>query len=255
MSASPQHTTPSVPRAASPQHTTPSLTRAASPQHEGSSFTRAYDVDVFLSYGHIDNREDWVTHFHSHLLTRLQILLGTDDVVVWRDFKLSGTDDFTEVLRAKVAGSALFISVLSPRYVTSPSCRQELDWFVAAAEQTGGLRVETESRLVRVVKTRLHEEGMEPPNFKATLGYEFYESDPQNPSIFWEFSSKSGMARYDQFHERCEVLAQTVTGMLLKMKRMAMRYPQADKREVPDVRPYVETNSRPIFLARTTSDL
>ena len=79
------------------------------------SFTRRFEVDVFLSYGHIDNQENWVTLFHSRLQTRLQELLGTDEVVIWRDLKLNGTDLFEELLRAKVSRSALFIPLVSVR--------------------------------------------------------------------------------------------------------------------------------------------
>jgi TIR domain/Domain of unknown function (DUF4062) len=203
------------------------------------SFTSTYNVDVFISYGHVDNQENWVSQFHSRLQTRLQELLGGEEVVVWRDLKLGGTDAFEDVLRAKVAGSALFISVLSPRYVKSPSCRDELDWFVAAAERTGGLRIETQSRLIRVVKTKLLE-GAEPPNFRATLGYEFYEADNQNTDVFHEFDPEPGMPRFIQFRERCDVLAQAVARMLLKM------------RQTPSA---TSVQSRTVFLARTTSDL
>ena len=148
---------------------------------------------------------------------------------------------FEDVLSAKVSRSAVFISVLSPRYIASASCRKELDWFVAAADETGGLRVDTQSRLVRVVKTKLLE-GTEPPNFKATLGYEFYESNAQDTTAFREFDSEPGMPQFNQFRERCDVLTQAVARMLLRMKQMAGRSS-------------VETSSRTVFLARTTRDL
>lgn len=203
------------------------------------SFTRRFEVDVFLSYGHIDNQENWVTQFHSRLQTRLQELLGTEEVVVWRDPKLDGIDIFEELLREKVSRSALFLSVLSPRYSQSTACQKELDWFIEASQQTGGLRVETKSRLVRVTKTLLPEE-MEPENFHDTLGFKFYETDSQNAELFHEFDSQPGMPRFNQFRDQCDTLAQAVGRMLKKMRQL----PSAS--EVP---------SRTIFLARTTSDL
>jgi len=203
------------------------------------SYTRAYEVDVFLSYGHIDNRENWVTQFHKRLETRLQELLGTDDVSIFRDPKLEGNDIYDELLRQKVSRSAVFISVLSPRYTLSPSCRKELDWFVEAAQQTGGLHVETKSRLIRVIKTRLPE-GALPPNFRDTLGFQFYEADPENEEIFHEFDADAGMPRFNQFREQCDRLAQAVGRMLRKL------------RQIPSSTP---TAGRTVFLARTTSDL
>jgi hypothetical protein len=204
------------------------------------SFTGIHAVDVFISYGHIDNQANWVTHFHSALQTRLQELLGSENVIIWRDVKLNGIDAFEDVIRRSACGSALFVSVLSPRYVASPSCRNELDWFVTAAERGNGLRLDTQSRLIRVVKTRL-QEGMQPPNFKATLGYEFYESDPQNPEIFREFGSQEGMPRFEKFTDRLDILAQSVARTLFKMR---------------EAQPSTKASlKRTIFLARTTSDL
>jgi hypothetical protein len=203
------------------------------------SFTGAYDVDIFLSYGHVDNQESWVTHSHSHLQRRLQELLGAEEVAVWRDPKLSGTEVFEDVLRAKISSSALFISVLSPRHVASPSCRKEVDWFVSSAEETGALRVEAESRLIGVVKTKTPADA-EPENFRGTLGFKFYEDDAQNNEVFREFDAEPGMPRFSQFREGCDLLAQALARMLLKMK------PRPSSRDV---------KSQTVFLARTTSDL
>jgi len=212
---------------------------STSPTDAPQSFTGMFGVDVFISYGHIDNQSNWVTHFHTALQRRLQELLGTERVVVWRDVKLNGTDAFEDVIRNNVATSALFVSVLSPRYIASPSCKNELDWFVAAGERGNGLRLETQSRLVRVVKTRLPE-GTQPSNFNATLGYEFFESDPQNPDIFREFPSQEGLSRFEKFADRLDVLAQTVARILFKLKQ---------------VQPSPQGVGRTIFLASATIDL
>ncbi len=203
------------------------------------SYTHAYAVDVFLSYGHIDNRENWVTQFHKRLETRLQELLGTDDVVVFRDPKLEGNDIYDELLREKVSRSAVFISVLSPRYTSSPSCRKELDWFVETAQRTGGLRVETKSRLIRVTKTRLSEAAL-PHNFQDTLGFQFYEADPDNEELFHEFDADPRLPRFNEFREQCDRLAQAVARMLRKLRGITS---------------LTSAPSRTVFLARTTSDL
>lgn len=203
------------------------------------SYTRRFEVDVFVSYGHIDNQENWVTHFHACLQTRLQELLGTSDVAVWRDPKLEGMDMFEDLLREKLARSALFISILSPRYSQSASCRKEVDWFMEGAQRTGGLRLETKSRLIKVTKTRLMEE-MEPPGFQGTLGYKFYKTDPENPDMFHEFSSQSDRPRFNEFRELCDNLAQAVARMLRRLREFD---------------PVIAPTGKTVFLARTTSDL
>src|SRR5215469_9113164 len=201
------------------------------------SYTQTYNVDVFISYGQIDNQDKWISEFHQRLERRLQELLGTRELVVWRDLKLDGVDVFEDVLKGLVSQSAVFISVLSPRYVSSLSCREELDWFLDAAQAAGSLRIDLKSRLVKVIKTRLSEEL--PSNFADTLGFRFYEDD-ENKEFFHEFDTKEGAPRFIQFKDQCERLAQAVGGILKKLRRP----------------PAVQAGTgKTIFLARTTSDL
>jgi hypothetical protein len=190
------------------------------PHASVESFTGAYAVDVFISYGHIDNQANWVTDFHSALQTRLRELLGTPRVVVWRDVRLDRTGPYQDDLRRLVRDSALFVSVLTPRYVDSHSCREELDWFVSGAKGGNELRPETQLRLIRVVKTQL-EKGTQPQSFNDALGYEFYEVDPQNPDRFREFGSREGMSRFDKFADRLDDLAQTVARKLRGMRKIS----------------------------------
>ena len=204
----------------------------------GPSYTQSYGVDIFISYGHIDNQENWISEFHRRLETRLQELLGTQELVVWRDLKLDGTDAFEDQLQSLISSSAVFISVLSPRYTSSSSCRKELEWFLAAAQATGSLRVDLKSRLIKVTKTRLLD-GMAPADFKDTLGFEFYETD-SNKQLFHEFDAQPNMPRFIQFRDQCDRLAQAVQLILRKLRRVSS----------------VEASARrTIFLARTTSDL
>jgi hypothetical protein len=201
------------------------------------SFTGAYAVDVFISYGHIDNEARWVTDFHSALQRRLRELLGT--VVAWRDVRLDRTGPYQDDLRRIVHDSALFLSILTPRYVESHSCREELDWFVSGAKDSNGSRLETQSRLIRVVKTMI-EHGTQPQSFNDVLGYEFYELDSQNPNLFREFGSHEGMSRFDKFADRLDDLAQTVARKLRGMRKVGGA---------------TNENARTVFLARVTSDM
>jgi hypothetical protein len=204
------------------------------------SYVPGFRNDLFVSYGHLDNQANWVTDFHAELLKRLQELLGTGNIAIWRDATLRGPDNFSEHIHQNVSSSALFISILSPRYVeSSTSCREELDYFVNTAGGNNGLRLDMQSRLIRVVKTKL-EEGTQPKNFNSTLGYEFYEDDPQRPAIIREYGSRPGMARYEKFVDHVDVLAQEVARMLRRMRQLG---------------PTRETIPRTVFLAQTVSDL
>ena len=93
---------------------------ATQPSRAPQSFTGAFGVDVFISYGHIDNQANWVTHFHTALQMRLQELLGTDRVVIWRDVKLNGIDAFEVAVTVPDENSLQPTSDANPRGYLSP---------------------------------------------------------------------------------------------------------------------------------------
>jgi len=78
------------------------------------------------------NRKGWIDLLHEALDWRLPQLMG-GPVKIWRDLKLGGNDVFNETIVIEVANSAILISVISPRYLSSSSCREELDRFFSAA--------------------------------------------------------------------------------------------------------------------------
>jgi hypothetical protein len=206
-----------------------------------SAYVPGFDEDLFISYGHLDNaRGGWINALHEQLEARLNELLGTTDVRIWRDRRLDGADAFEDVLRQKVSKSALLLSVLSPRYVTSASCTKEVDWFVEAARTQGGIRVDTKARLIRVLKTPL-QGAPEPPSLREvdTLGFRFYE---ERGDDFTEFSADPALPGHAEFQQQCEKLAKAINHLLRRMR---------------EARRLVERVERPkvIFLAETTKDL
>src|SRR4029450_9111173 len=104
-----------------------------------------YKNDLFIIYAQIDNarfteiEKGWIDLLHEALNCRLPQLMG-GPVKIWRDRKLGGNDVFTETILIELANSVILISVISPRYLQSLSCRDELDGFFGAADQSVGLR-------------------------------------------------------------------------------------------------------------------
>jgi hypothetical protein len=140
-----------------------------------------YENDVFISYSHIDNEPlsddqiGWIDNFHKNLERRLAQVLGVQPQV-WRDPKLKGNDYFDETIVQQFPKVAILLSVFSPRYVKSDWCLKELQEFCSAAERKEGLRVETKSRIFKVVKTPVERSAF-PPEVQSLLGYEFYRID------------------------------------------------------------------------------
>jgi len=185
---------------------------------ETPAFVAGFAEDVFISYGHIDNGSGWVTALHDRLLERVPEILGTT-VRIWRDRKLDGAEALWEVIEDRLSRTALCLSVVTPRYVTSPSCTREALRFLQCAETNGGIKVGDMVRLIRVKKTP-YAASAEPPEMTAveTLGFEFFRKDPQDPSCFEEFSAQAGLPGYEDFYKTSDKLAQTLAKLLQRMR-------------------------------------
>ena len=141
---------------------------------------------IFISYAHLDNQplsadqSGWVSLFHGTLQTLISQRLGAA-VDIWRDDKLRGNDVFSDEILDQLAGTALFVSVLTPRYLKSEWCAREIRAFCERAEAAQALVVQNKARVVKVLKLPLDRdrdvEASLPAAVSQSLGYEFYEFD------------------------------------------------------------------------------
>jgi hypothetical protein len=174
--------------------------------------------DLFISYAHIDNEplakdsEGWVTTFHEALEKRLTQLLGQKPRI-WRDPKIKGNDYFDDEIMTALEATAVLISILSPRYIKSKWCLQEVKEFANHAKDTfGGLKVGNKSRLTKVMKTPVARD-KHPPFMQRLLGYEFYEKVAAT-GRFREFNHVFGRDRDEKFWQRLEDVAQDLQALL-----------------------------------------
>jgi hypothetical protein len=149
---------------------------------------REFEKHLFISYAHIDNQpiiaeqQGWVSQFHRSLETMLSMRMGRK-AEIWRDRKLSGNDVFAAEILAQFPKTALLICVLTPRYVGSDWCSRELWEFCKVAEESGGVVRENKSRVIKVIKTPVENEGPLPPVMKDILGYPFYVFDEEHTPL------------------------------------------------------------------------
>src|SRR5213078_1241685 len=112
------------------------------------------------------------------------------------------------------------MSVVSPPFMKSVSCRNVVEQFWRIAEQTGGQWLEDKSRLLKVLKTAISPQEM-PPSladiFSPLLGFEFFELDPQTGRIR-EFDETFGPALKQRFFERVYDLAHDVCQVLKTLR-------------------------------------
>lgn len=206
--------------------------------------------DVFISYAHIDDQpmmegqRGWISQFHRSLEVRMAQLLG-QELKVWRDPKLQGSDLFDEALVRQFSDSKVLVSVLTPRYVRSEWCRRELEEFVRAQAARGGITAENKSRVFKVVKTPVAPQEIPAQLsdlFSRLLGFDFYEIDPETGKLR-EFDESLGAVMRQRFFERIYDLAHEMCAVL-----KALEPSSAPAAGVP-------ASGRTVYLATTTLEL
>jgi hypothetical protein len=189
-------------------------------------FVPGFETDIFVSYGHLDNWEPelWVKKLYLRVKGELEVILG-EPVSFWMDPKLRGGDMLDATLKRQISRSAVFLPILSPRYVTSQYCPQELQWFVDAATESGGLEV---SRIVAVEK-------YPPPTAPGILSNpnllrtRFYMKDEVS-GRYSTFPAKDNLPGFSDFYETCNKLASDLADVLRAMRAaQAVRAPAHKK--------------------------
>ncbi len=174
------------------------------------------DIDVFVSYGHVDNAaEQWVTKLHLRLKSEVEGILG-ESVNFWMDPQLNGGEILDTALKRRVSSSALFLPVLSPRYVRSSYCCQEVQWFFEAASQGGALCIGDQCRIVPVEK-------YPPPELPAPLAQlnlvstRFHVKDIASQLVS-TFPADENLPGFVDFYKTYKTLAANLAATLTQLR-------------------------------------
>ena len=181
-------------------------------------------ADVFISYSHVDNEsasaddtKGWIDRFELAFSTKLRQLCGAT-TVVWRDHKIDGSDLLTPTIEENVRGARLFLSVFSQSYLESEWCRTELRIFAEAAGSSGGLRVGTKSRILKVLKTPVDQrsEARAEIDISDLIGYPFFRK--REDGKYWEYDPVLGQEAREEFHRQVVELAIDAKALLDALK-------------------------------------
>jgi hypothetical protein len=175
-----------------------------------------FDQHLFISYAHIDDQpltpgeQGWITRFHATLDALLSMRLGRK-AKIWRDAKLQGNDIFSNEIVAQFKQSAVLVSILTSRYLSSEWCTREAREFCQGAQQTGGLVVDNKSRVFKVIKTPVDTQESLPALMKDLLGYEFFTIKEGAPL---EFDPAYGQEYAQLYNQKVAKLAWDVSQLL-----------------------------------------
>jgi len=175
--------------------------------------------DIFVSYAHVDNEllpgetDGWVTQLIATLEVYLRQKLGRrEKYTLWRDPDLPGNVSVTPEILDTVRASEIIVLVLSPGYVSSTWCLDELATFV----KERGL----DSGRVFVVERDKLAESERPPVLADLKGYAFWLADKQQSDVVRTLGTPA-MANYraDYFRQVEDMAIQLVR----KLKQIRQR--------------------------------
>lgn len=133
-----------------------------------------YEYDVFVSYSHGAQGpesgsplKDWTLELIDRLEADIQAVdTEFDDLHIWRDEQIDPTIHVSDELRGKVESSGILLIVMSPRYLASTWCKDELEWFGQQVQVR-----EREQGRVFVVRALRTDEGRWPDFLRDTRGH------------------------------------------------------------------------------------
>ncbi|HEX3468936.1 MAG TPA: TIR domain-containing protein [Candidatus Elarobacter sp.] len=204
--------------------------------------------DIFISYTHKDNLSltdeelGWVDRFHRAIQVRLTQLLGRESEVFYDSAVMTGSDRLTPKIESEVRDTKILISIVSPGYLRSNWCNQELQLFAQTSSQpTGNAELDTKSRIVKVIKLPVEPalEKQATVDLSDVLGHEFYQMDKRG--IPCEVDAEPPDHR--EFVRRVNELAYDIRNML------TMLGDEGEARPDP-----VAPSGRAVYVAETTSD-
>jgi hypothetical protein len=181
-----------------------------------------FNIDVYISFAALDNTElveghsGWITNFHRALQIRLGQLIGAEPVIS-RDPKRRGTDSSAGKLIDQMQRVAVFVSVVSPRYVKSEAARKEWVEFRKAVEQQSGDHRSDNARVFKILKKPVPLE-KQPRELQGLLGYEFFKIDPDNGKVR-EFDRVFGPEAERDFWMRLDDLVHDIARVLGDLRK------------------------------------
>jgi hypothetical protein len=157
-----------------------------------------YEYDVFVSYSHgvlgpatDAPLKEWTLELIRRLETDIRAVdIEFDNLHIWRDEQIDPTIQLSDEIRAKVGFSGILLIFMSPRYLGSSWCKDELEWFRQQVQNR-----ERDQGRVFVVRVLRTEENRWPEFLRDTRGHPlpgFQFHDKQDSMPFgWRGSSEN----------------------------------------------------------------
>jgi TIR domain len=218
------------------------------------TFVPGFEHDVFVSYVHVDNRKygqnvGWVEKLVENLREALPQKLGRAQPDIWRDPRLSSSEPLPDAIHEAVTRSATLLVILSESYLTSEWCQRELELFLNAAEQIGGV-----TGRIFLVRLDTLDHNRWPEAFHGLLGQKFFEQANVDTPVRTLGTPLADDPEKRLYFQQVDDLSRELAAKLLKMKQAAeLVAASPGTQEVPGSQ--LTNDSSAVFLAEVTPDL
>ena len=142
------------------------------------------ESDVYISYSALDDQslsgveEGWISRFHRNLKVRLQQLAGRE-VNVFRPNKMTSEKQLDENTIQDIPKVNSLLTIVSPPFANSDSCKQEVDSFVAG-------KANADSKVIKVVKLPVDSNSLANDVLKRINDHNFFDQDERGRILEYE---------------------------------------------------------------------
>ena len=126
--------------------------------------------DIFISYSYRELAQYWVDKFRNDLQSRLETIRQTETFI-----SLAQGDSWSDAIFKDLGTSRMFVPLITPYYLRSKEWEMELDRFVKAAGQSGGLVYQGHSRIFPVFMGKPESRDKLPDAIRDVQGITFSE--------------------------------------------------------------------------------
>ncbi|WKZ60902.1 MAG: hypothetical protein QY309_05320 [Cyclobacteriaceae bacterium] len=194
------------------------------------------EIDVLIIYSDKDNetaggQSGWVTQFKKFLDLMLTQVLGSKPNILLKS-------EYDNMVSPKLDNAATLVSILSPDFIQSGQCLDNLEAFYQAAEASG----KNHNRVFKVFKNPLSVQE-QPPRLRELIGYEMYQLDSETGEVR-EYTDYFSSEAERQYWMKMVDLAYDIYDTLLQLKGTEA------KGEVKNI-----YKRKTIYLAETGHDL
>jgi hypothetical protein len=195
----------------------------------------------------------FVTFLYEQLQYEFTELGAVPALEVWRDVrKIARGDQFDPIIEDAIKASELFLAVLSPNWMLSENCKEELESFCQRWQHEDEMRVR--QRIIVACKKPVARP-TRPSLMQGQEGYSFFAYEgPKNTGAEIPYFNRGEICD-DRYEDVVQELAEFLNNRVRHVTRVPGDPPGPRPPTLPRPLPVAQPDARKIYLAKPASDM